>query len=186
MESKTKIVDQVRVLLNNSMKSGDNVERDIYRLLLAKIQTDGAETDEQAIVCVRAIINGNKAAAEKTKEEATKHNASLPPQSYFDKLENENKVLAKFLPSYLDGAGILTLILGDEATLVAVIDAKSDGAATGAVMKFLKAKNVPVEGNTVKDEVALLRKSIEVFRPVMDKAGLMAEIIKHSKEPVGN
>lgn len=149
------ILDQVRARLTEAIKAKSD-DKDVYRLLMAKCQTDGAKTDDEAITCVRALINGNLKAIEQTQKEAAKANMVLPP-TVFSKLEAENKVLATFLPQYLDAEAIRTEILADEKARTAVAEAKNDGAAVGVAMGIFKAKDLKVEGKTVKDVVASIR-----------------------------
>lgn len=176
------LIEQVRVRLKDALKT-NSPEKDTLRLLISKFQTDNAQTDEQAVTCVRSLVNGNKTAAEKTKKDAAEHNVT-PPQEYFDKLDAENKVLSAFLPAYLDGKGIRLLIIQEENVIKQLIDSKNDGMATGIVMKFLKSKNIPAEGETVKQEVSFFRKTIEHLKPLLENEKILTEIIRLSQKEI--
>jgi predicted Zn-dependent protease len=83
------ILDQVRARLTEAIKAKSD-DKDVYRLLMAKCQTDGAKTDDEAITCVQCVINGNLKAIEQTQRKRQRPNMVLPP-TVFSKLEAENR-----------------------------------------------------------------------------------------------
>ena len=71
------------------------------------------------------------------------------------KLLEENKVLTSLLPQYWTAGQIRERLQADG---VNDQGAKNDGQAIGMAMGHLKKINAPVEGQTVKEAVAEMRK----------------------------
>lgn len=148
------ILKTVRTRITEAMRT-KNPEKDILRVFLGKLQQIEADegaaklTDERCYAVARSIIKGNKEAV------ATLETENKPvPQEWREKLEAENKVMESFLPTYLSADQIEAAL---DADTVEKIKAANEGAATGIAMKFLKAKNFQVEGNTVKDVVKSIK-----------------------------
>jgi len=131
-----------------------NPEKDILRVFLAKLQQIEADegtakvTDERCASVAKSIIKGNKEAVQAVIDEGR-----TPPDEWKAKLEAENTVMESFLPTYLTAEQVTVALTEDADTLDKIKKANNDGAATGVAMKFLKAKDLKVEGNIVKDVV---------------------------------
>lgn len=125
-----------------------SAERNLLKVVLGDLQqkVTGSVTDEVAHAVVKKIIKGND------------ESLGYLPQGDARRAQYlaENEILADLLPKYLTADQIR------ESLEAAGIDVKSmpnEGQATGKAMQHFKAKNAPVEGQTVKEVVQAIRKS---------------------------
>lgn len=125
----------------------NSVERTVLKVVLGEIQQKSASkaiTEEQCHSIVKGMVASNK--------ENLGFLQSSDPR--YDKYVEENDVLNELLPKYLTVDQITERLTASGIDFKAV----SEGQATGKAMQFFKAQNAPVEGQTVKQVVAELRK----------------------------
>lgn len=117
------------------------------RTVLGEIQLEQHRPgfkEEKALAVVKKMLAGN-----------TESLGLLPVgDERIERLKVENAILESFLPSYWSEDQVSDG-LSDIAEEIKA--AQNDGKAVGVAMKHLKAKNAPVEGNTVKEVVARIR-----------------------------
>ena len=153
------ILDQIKTRLKEAMKSRSQ-EKDILRVFLGKLQQIEADegtakvTDDRSAAVAKSLIKGNQ-------EAITTVEGATPPADWAEtkaKLEAEIATLQSFLPTYLSPEQVTVALSEDADTLEKIRKANNDGAATGVAMKYLKAKDLKVEGNIVKDVVGAIRR----------------------------
>ena len=143
--------------MTSAMKSGQNAERDTYRLVLGELQRvdlNGKNTsdpsDEQVVKVLKKIIENNK--------ETLKVCPAHDPR--FNKLNAEITLLSELIPKQWDSAMIEAFFLNHNDPIFEQIrDGKTEGAATGIAMKALKVVNAPVDGKVVGEVVRKIRSS---------------------------
>ena len=129
-----------------------STEKDILKLVLGECQAVpvaemGKMTDEKGNGIIKKLIKSNEETLGYLSKDDDRRS----------KLEEENEILAAFLPSYWSAEKIQAEFLNHESPLCeSITNAKSDGQATGIAMKHLQSINAPVEGQTVKEVVAAL------------------------------
>lgn len=124
-------------------------EKELLKVVLGEVQLKSASapvTEEQGHSLVKSMIKNNVEKVLVHLKEGDERRIGI--------LE-ENKILESLLPSYLTADEIKAKLSDDVVTQIK--EAKSDGQATGLVMKFLKAQNCNVEGDTVKQVVLAAR-----------------------------
>lgn len=121
------------------------------QLVHSKSQKGLPLTDEQVVKIIRSNINSNLetiAMCQSTK------GVILP--GVVAGLEAENTVLEDFMPKYWSETTI-GVFLANKPIWHEMIDAQTDGQATGLVMKELKKEGAIVEGRTVAAAVMKIR-----------------------------
>jgi uncharacterized protein len=147
----SKLIAQMRTEFTAAMKSGDALRRDTLRTIVGEVEAvairqNKPATDEMAFGVIRKTIEGNV--------ESLGHLPKTDPRH--DKLTQENFILAAYLPVMLTLDQVLIALTDAKQD---IIDAKSDGQATGVAMKVLKTKQLAVDGNTVTQAVKQIRTS---------------------------
>ena len=125
-----------------------STEKSLLKVLLGEVQQKsdmGQFTEEMGLAIVKKMMKAN--------EETIPHLSETDPRRA--KLLEENKVLTSLLPQYWTAGQIRERLQADG---VNVQGAKNDGQAIGMAMGHLKKINAPVEGQTVKEAVAEMRK----------------------------
>ena len=125
-----------------------STEKSLLKVLLGEVQQKsniGQFTDEMGLAIVKKMMKAN--------EETIPHLSEIDPRRA--KLLEENKVLTSLLPQFWTAGQIRERLQADG---VNVQGAKNDGQAIGMAMGHLKKMNAPVEGQTVKEAVAEMRK----------------------------
>jgi uncharacterized protein len=125
-----------------------STEKSLLKVVLGEVQQKsalGEFTEEMGLAIVKKMMKAN--------EETIPHMSEA--DSRRAKLLEENKVLASLLPQYWTAGQIRERLQADG---VNVQSAKNDGQAIGMAMQHLKKINAPVEGQTVKEAVAEMRK----------------------------
>ena len=125
-----------------------STEKELLKVLLGEVQQKsniGQFTDEMGLAIVKKMMKAN--------EETIPHLSETDARRA--KLLDENKVLTSLLPQYWSAGQIRERLQADGLNLQG---AKNDGQAIGMAMGHLKKINAPVEGQTVKEAVAELRK----------------------------
>jgi len=125
-----------------------STERNLLKVVLGEVQQKSAMgefTEEMGLAIVKKMMKAN--------EETLPHLSET--DSRRAKLLEENKVLTTLLPQYWTAGQIRERLQADG---VNVQGAKNDGQAIGMAMQHLKKINAPVEGQTVKEAVAEMRK----------------------------
>jgi uncharacterized protein YqeY len=143
----------LRGKLQEAMKSGDDLARDLLRIIMGEASTRKARTgkepsEEEIHGIIRSMITNNQ---------ETRHELETRGQSAHDayaRLGRENVYLEGLLPRTLDQDAIRREL---ESLAEQLKGAKSDGQATGLAMKHLKQKGLAVLGEDVAAAVKQLR-----------------------------
>lgn len=157
----------IKLRINECQRSGENHERDTLRTVIGEAQLNasrkgqGSVSDEEIV----AILKKSKQNIEQTFLDAERvMGCVLWTDGAQAKLKAEIVFYNKFLPKYLTQEEILYWI--DTGTLAPssymkvipdILSAKSDGQATGVAMKYLKARELSVQGQDVSAVVKQFR-----------------------------
>jgi hypothetical protein len=126
-----------------------STEKSILKVVLGDVQQKsalGEFTLDMGHALVRKMIKAN--------DETLPHLPAADPRR--GKLLEENQILGSLLPQYWSVQQVCERLQADG---VNIKDAKNDGQAMGLAMQHLKKLNAPVEGQTVKEAVAQMRKA---------------------------
>jgi uncharacterized protein YqeY len=143
----------LRAKLQEAMKTGNDLARDMLRVIMGETSTRKARTgkepsDEDVFAIVRSMIGHNKETRHELEQRGrTAHEA-------YERLGRENVYLETLLPRTLDQDAIrreLEPLAGDLKA------AKNDGQAMGLAMKHLKQKGLAVLGEDVAAAVKQFR-----------------------------
>jgi len=145
------LMQTIRDRLKASMRSGDEIEKNVLRVVLGEVSTlenstqqgNRPVTDEQISKVLRKIILSN--------------NETLgfgPSEDRKNMLLKENEILEGLAPKLLTTDEILQKLTDVEADIKS---AKNEGQAVGVAMKFLKQTKESVDGNDVKSVVISMR-----------------------------
>jgi uncharacterized protein YqeY len=139
--------------LQEAIKAGDGLARDLLRVILGEVSTRRARTGKEpadaevhGIIC-SMVANNAQTLRELEQRGQTAHAA-------YDRLGRENAYLETLLPRTLDRATIRRELEPLVADLKAV---KNDGQATGLAMNHLKRKGLAVLGEDVAAAIKELR-----------------------------
>jgi uncharacterized protein YqeY len=145
------IVDDIRTQLVTSMKDKNEIKKNILRIVLGDLSTSEVRsgktsTDDDVRRVIKKLIENNL--------ETLKFCAERPDN--FSKLTTENSILSSFLPKTLSKEDIRRQIdFSSTMILSEVKAAKSDGQATGILMKWFKG--VFVNGSDVAEVAKEIR-----------------------------
>jgi uncharacterized protein YqeY len=145
--------ESVRQKFEQARRAGNREEKDLLSVILGDIATAEARTgkelhDAEVEKVLRKMVESNT----ETLTQLRAHNRADAPQVAV--LEREIALLKSVLPKTLDAAAIiqaLTPVTDD------IINAKSDGQATGLAMKHLKGLSLNVQGQEVSAAVKQIR-----------------------------
>lgn len=142
------LLDDIKAKMFAAMKSGDTVAKEILKVAMGEITTEAARAgrkgdDAEAQAILRKLMKSNEETMVNTTDAAQRAT-----------LEQENAVLATFLPKSLGVDEIVTLLA---PVADAIKAAGNDGQATGVAMKHLKASGAVVGGKDVGEAVKKLR-----------------------------
>ena len=142
------LLDDIKAKMFAAMKSGDTVAKEILKVAMGEITTDAARAgrkgdDAEAQAILRKLMKSNEETISNTSDAAQRAT-----------LEQENSVLASFLPKSL-GVDEIVALLAPVAD--AIKAAGNDGQATGVAMKHLKASGAVVGGKDVGEAVKKVR-----------------------------
>jgi uncharacterized protein len=142
------LVDEIKARMFRAMKAGNVVEKEILRVAIGEITTEAARDgrrgdDEEARAIVRKLIKSNDESL-----------ATVPTPEGRAVLEEENRILAEFLPKTL---GVDDILRALEPVHAAIKAAGGEGQATGVAMKHLKAAGASVNGKDVAEAVKRVR-----------------------------
>ena len=142
------LLDDIKAKMFAAMKSGDTVAKEILKVAMGEITTEAARAgrkgdDAEAQAILRKLMKSNEETMVNTADAAQRTT-----------LEQENAVLATFLPKSLGVDEIVTLLA---PVADAIKAAGNDGQATGVAMKHLKASGAVVGGKDVGEAVKKLR-----------------------------
>ncbi|HTQ07125.1 MAG TPA: GatB/YqeY domain-containing protein [Polyangiaceae bacterium] len=142
------LVDEIKARMFRAMKAGNTVEKEILRVAVGEITTEAAREgrrgdDDEARAIVRKLIKSNDESL-----------ASGPSEDRRAVLEQENRILADFLPKSL---GVDDIVRALEPVHAALKSAGNEGQATGVAMKHLKAAGATVNGKDVAEAVKRVR-----------------------------
>jgi len=142
------LLEAIKAQMFKAMKAGSIVEKEILRVAVGEITTDRVREgrkgdDEEAQGILRKLIKSNQESI----------SAGLDAEKRAV-LEQENDVLAGFLPKSLTVAEIVTAL---SSVRDAVRAAGNDGQAMGVAMKHLKASGLSAGGKDVAEAVKQLR-----------------------------
>ena len=142
------LLDAIKAQMFKAMKAGNSVEKEILRVAVGEITTDRARegragSDEEAQAILRKLIKSNDESI-----------AIIDDASKKATLEQENRILAEFLPKSLDVDAIVAALA---PVADAVKAAGNEGQATGVAMKHLKTTGAVVQGKDVALAVKKLR-----------------------------
>ena len=139
--------------LQEAIKSGDGLARDLLRVILGEISTRRARTgkepsDAEIHGIIRSMLTNNT----ETRRELEQRGQTA--HEGYDRLARENVYLETLLPRTLDRAAIRREL---EPLAADLKGAKNDGQATGLAMKHLKQRGLAVLGEDVAAAVKELR-----------------------------
>jgi uncharacterized protein YqeY len=142
------LLDDIKARMFRAMKAGNTVEKEILRVAVGEITTEAAREgrrgdDDEARAIVRKLIKSNDESL-----------ASGPPADRRAVLEQENQILADFLPKSL---GVDDIVAALAPVRDAVKAAGNEGQATGIAMKHLKSAGASVNGKDVAEAVKRVR-----------------------------
>jgi uncharacterized protein YqeY len=142
------LLDAIKAQMFKAMKAGNSVEKEILRVAVGEITTDRARegrsgSDDEAQAILRKLIKSNDESIAATDDASKKAT-----------LEQENRILAEFLPKSLDVDAIVAALA---PVADAVKSAGNEGQATGVAMKHLKTAGAVVQGKDVALAVKKLR-----------------------------
>lgn len=127
-----------------------SLEKNVLKVVLGDIQLKAANSRVNDEVChsiVKKLIKGNEESIGYLPESDQRR------AKYLD----ENRILETLLPRYLTAKEI-EVKLSELGLAEGLKSAKNDGQAVGMAMGSLKKANLFVEGDSVKQAVAALRK----------------------------
>ena len=142
------MIEQLKAEITQALRDHDEIKKGILRTVLGEIQTlevrnNKSVSDEQAVNIIRKLIQTN--------EEVLKIGPS-------EKLEKENVILKTLLPQTWSLDQIVTFLnTGDNVSKI--LQAKSDGQATGEAIKLLKSVSAPVINGEVVTVVKAMREN---------------------------
>lgn len=144
------LVEDMKKRVIESMKSKDEVTRDVLRVAISDIDAaantkeQGGKplTDGQIQKIIANIIKGNT----ETLQYAT--------GAMKEKLEKENQILEAYIPKTASVAEITEKL---ESLKPKILEAKSSGQATGIAVKYLKEQGLTADGNDVRAVVEQIR-----------------------------
>lgn len=133
------VQEEMKASLITAMKAHDEVRKNVLRVALGEIETAESKsakgtTEEQNQNIVRKLIASNCEVITGLKERNTNADKELAA-----KLESENSILNEFVPQLMSRVEIRDAL---DSCQTEVIDAKSDGQATGIAMRELRQKGV--------------------------------------------
>jgi uncharacterized protein len=142
------LLDDIKAKMFAAMKSGDVVAKEILKVAMGEITTEAARAgrkgdDAEAQAILRKLMKSNEETMTNTSDAAQRTT-----------LEQENAVLATFLPKSLSADEIAALLA---PVADAIKAAGNDGQATGVAMKHLKTSGAVVGGKDVGEAVKKLR-----------------------------
>jgi uncharacterized protein YqeY len=142
------LLDEIKARMFRAMKAGNVVEKEILRVAVGEITTEAAREgrrgdDEEARAILRKLIKSNDESL-----------AAGPPAERRASLEQENLILADFLPKAL-GVDAIVAALGPVRDGIRA--AANEGQATGVAMKHLKSTGASVNGKDVAEAVKRVR-----------------------------
>jgi uncharacterized protein YqeY len=147
------MVETLKQKLTACRRAGQSVEMGVLQVVLGEASMIEARTGKPASdgdveKVVRKTMLGNQETL------AILQQKGMAAGENFAKLTTENTLLQSLLPQTLSAEEIVAS-LGEVADSIKA--AKNDGQATGAAMKHLKSKGLPVLGDDVARAVKQLR-----------------------------
>lgn len=145
--------EKVREQFEEARRSGNRAEKNLLSVILGDISTAEARSgkavpDAEVEKLLRKLVESNT----ETVAQLKSHQRADDPQVAV--LERENAVLKALLPQTLDPAAIAAAL---EAVRAELVNAKSDGQATGVAMKHLKGLSLNAQGQDVSAVVKQFR-----------------------------
>lgn len=142
--------EQIKNDLKNSMKSGDDITRDVLRMLFsdlknAEISRGGEINDEKIIEIIKKNIKSRKDSIEQYTKGSREDLASQE--------ENELKILEKYMPEQMSGDEVRKIVI-DIIKKSEAISASDFGKIMGLVMKEIGSNaDGNLVGGIVKEEL---------------------------------
>lgn len=145
--------EKVRQKFEEAKRSGNREEKNLLSVILGDISTaearSGKETpDADVEKLLRKMVESNT----ETVNQMRSHHRADDPQVAV--LEREIAFLKTLLPQTLDAEAIVKAL---EPVRAEIVNAKSDGQATGVAMKCLKSQSLSVQGQDVAAAVKQIR-----------------------------
>lgn len=142
------LVDEIKARMFRAMKAGNAVEKEILRVAMGEITTDAAREgrrgdDDEARAILRKLIKSN--------DESLATGLDSERRTV---LEQENRILAEFLPKVL---GVEEIVAALAPVREGIRAAGNEGQATGVAMKHLKSSGANVSGKDVAEAVKRVR-----------------------------
>jgi len=159
------VLETVRTRIPAAMKSGNDVEKNLFRTLLGEVQMQASRqsiepNDEIVVSVARKFIAGLQETITLMKSQDGKSSGNTIYVAETSQQEAEIALLLPLLPPTWDQTKIEAFFLNHESPLFEQIrDAKSEGAAMGLAMKTLKAELAPVGSEDVKAVVKKIREA---------------------------
>jgi uncharacterized protein YqeY len=143
----------VREKFEQAKRVGNREEKNLLSVILGDVATAEARTgkelpDGEVEKLLRKMVESNT----ETLAQLRSHNRADAPQVAV--LEREIAFLKSILPETLDADAIVRAL---EPVRADIVNAKSDGQATGVAMKHLKSLSLNVQGQDVSAAVKLFR-----------------------------
>ena len=123
-------------------------QKNVLKVVLGEFQqknAGGKATDADLVKIAEKIVEGNKETLGYLKEGDPR----------IAVLNDENAIVAEFIPKYLGVDDVLPLVPADVQAQVKA--AGNDGQATGVLSKWAKAGNHSVKGDVLKQVVGKIR-----------------------------
>ncbi len=143
---------EVRTRLTTAMKTQNDVERSVMRLILSEvsrmkpISKDFLDDDIKKVV--KKLIQANEETLEKMKVGSDNRN----------RLIDENHILSSLIPVPISRQEILDRLFTSSTPAINEIKrSERDGQAIGVCIKFLKSQNLEFNSDDVKSVVQELR-----------------------------
>jgi uncharacterized protein YqeY len=137
--------DNIQDRIKQCMKDGNTFERDTLRTVLGEAQSKNLNSTDEDIV---KIIKKSK--------QGCVDNLNYVHSSQIPLVQKEIAIYDKYLPKTLSIDEIFDLISKNDITSQ-IVDAKSDGQATGLAMGFFKKNGLTVDGKDVTVAIKKIR-----------------------------
>ncbi len=142
------LIDQLKDRIKSAMRSGNKLERDIFKVALGDLQLQETRqnaplSDEDVQKGLRKVIKGNREMI-----------AAVSDDQVLQRMQNEIDILETMLPTSLSPEQIFVAL---QSVADPIKAAGNDGQATGIAMKHLKSQELTVEGRDVQTAVKRLR-----------------------------
>ena len=169
------IYDEIKARITECQRSGESFERDILRTVLGEAQTIASRRADSKTTeaDVLAVLKKSKENIVQTMVSVSQSSREPLSREQLDLMQAEIALYNKFLPKYISVEDIVDRLTKDwqdpDNPKKAIETAASDGQATGLAMKYLKTKNVSVQGNDVSTAVKKIRSDAKELAAMVEE-----------------